>query len=74
MFNSMGNAPVEVAITSILNHNKKKCIIQKRTLDFFLIFAGNVKLLSLNLIKGTLECRIEGALKIFKIWIFCIFS
>ena len=42
---SMGNGPVEGAITCNVKH--KRFITQKRTLFFFLIFAENVRLLFL---------------------------
>ena len=47
--NSMGNGPVEGAITSILKH--LNFYYSKTYLNFFLIFAENVTLLSLNIIK-----------------------
>ena len=46
----MGNGPTEGAITSILTH--EKAYHSKTHLNFFfLIFAENVTLLSLNIIK-----------------------
>ena len=47
--NSMGNGPVEGAITSILKN--LKVYYSKTHLNFFLIFAENVWLLSQNMIK-----------------------
>ena len=46
--NSMGNAPIKGAITSILKH---KGYYSKTHLIFFLIFTENVILLSRNIIK-----------------------
>ena len=48
MCNSMGNEPVEVAIISFLKHEK---VYYQRSTLFFLIFAENIVLLSLNIIK-----------------------
>ena len=45
----MGNGPIEGTITSILRH--KKVYYSKCTLMCFLIFAANVRLLSLSIIK-----------------------
>ena len=49
VYNSLGNGPVEGAITSILKH--EKAYFSKTRLHFFLIFVENVPLLPLNLIK-----------------------
>ena len=45
--NSMGNEPAEGAITSVLNHLKG---YYSKTRLFFLIFAGNVTLISWHII------------------------
>ena len=47
---SMGNEPVEVAISCTVKH--KEVYFSKTHPNFFLIFAENVRLLFLNIIKS----------------------